>query len=193
MASLAARRVRASLLVGASGYSLVELLVVLIVIGVLSIAMTSFLSAQLFEGLRHEKAAKETDDASRLQHLLDTEIGEASEIEYSPALPGSCGSGASLFSLKIPDGYVDLTALPNYYLIYYYQSSGAIYRCGKPALANGRLDFSSGDVSARLSSNLSLGVDTANSGSSLVRYSILSPQGRVVASADAYARAGIIR
>jgi prepilin-type N-terminal cleavage/methylation domain-containing protein len=179
-----------------SGYSLVELLVVVVVIGVISLALTSFLSTQLFESLRFEQASRETDDASRVQHLLDTEVSESDDIFYpgTVAVPAACGAGDLVFALDIPNEYNIATGLPNYYRTYYLSgASGGITRCGKPVVATGALDFASSDVSSSISSNVSLEVVASGSGAEVLEYRLASPAGRILVDGRAYGQVEAIR
>ncbi|MCP9777001.1 prepilin-type N-terminal cleavage/methylation domain-containing protein [Cyanobium sp. A2C-AMD] len=179
-----------------NGYSLVELLVVVVVIGIISLALTSFLSTQLFESLRFEKASRETDDASRVQHLLDTEVSESDDVLYpgSVTVPAVCGAGDLVFALDIPNQYNVATGLPNYYRTYYLTgASGGITRCGKPVVATGALDFASSDVSSSISSNISLEVVASGSGAEVLEYRLSSLNGRILVDGRAYGQAEAIR
>lgn len=179
---------------GIDGLTMIELLVVVVILGFLSLGLSSFLGVQLYESIRYEKGTREVDDASRIRHLLESEVSESDDIFYGQSLPGgACGSGASLFALRIPTDYDAALGLPKYFTTYYYESGGSIYRCGKPVLTNGRLDFGSSDVKSQITANISLSVNAGGSSSEVLDYQLLTPEGNVVVSARAYGQAEVIR
>lgn len=185
-----------------NGFTLVELLIVVIIVGVLNSAMSALLSSQLYESLRFERANRETDDASRVQHLLDSEISESDVILYpgTVALPVP---GDLLFALDIPTDYNIATGLPIRFRTYYFQGpAGELFRYGRPPIndppnfpPNGSLDFrsSAADVTALISANIRFNRVSAGSNAKVLEYTLVSPSGRTLLAGKAYGEAATIR
>jgi hypothetical protein len=189
------------------GITLIEVLVAVVILGLLSIGLTSFLNVQLFESLRYEQATRETDDASRVQHLIETEVSESDDIVYGVSLPPACGSGNLLFALDVAEAgsYDASTGLPVLYRTFYYQNSGALLRCGKPVCPSGNLKFtaqscddaaaptSEADVSSLITANIRLDVVSSGSSAEVLHYQLIGQSGKVVFDGKAYGQAEIIR
>ena len=175
------------------GYTLPELLITVAILGVLAIGLANFLNSQLYQSLRSEKFSRETDDASRLQHLIETEVAESDQITYDQTLPSPCGTGKSLFTLSVPSGYDSSTGLPTVYTTAYIQNSSGLSRCGKPPNADGSLDFSGTASVVVVSTNLTLDLNTSNSTARVIDYSLKGPGGNTIVTAKAYAQVSVIR
>jgi prepilin-type N-terminal cleavage/methylation domain-containing protein len=138
------------------GYSLVELLVVTLLIGLAASIGWAAISPHLRFPIIFERAARQIDDASRLQNLLESEVAEASRIDYDGGVQSGCsGASTALFTLAIPYSYDPGTGRPlEIKTDYYLGSNGEFFRCGKGVESDGSLSISSQTVEAAVSSGL---------------------------------------
>jgi prepilin-type N-terminal cleavage/methylation domain-containing protein len=139
-----------------SGFSLVELLIALSVVGVIAAAASSALLGQLRTSASLELAQRQRDDSSRLNYLIQIEAGEAASVEAnfdgasaSPQLPSGCGGGGDAVAVfVVPRDEGSYLSLDNVSRIYYYNKDGDLWRCGPPVNRNGTIEHNSEELKA---------------------------------------------
>jgi len=162
------------------GFSLPEILVSVAILGVITLALSEFLNAQLSGAVRYEDAARRVDDASRLRHLINMEVMEAEEIKLNVTMPTNCTStGSAAFRLKIdnPNSYtLSTNSLAADYIYYQLRPSG-IYRCGPPPTELGGLNLAAADEYDLMTQALNLSVNQSASNDRLLEYTLTSITG----------------
>lgn len=139
-----------------NAFSLVELLIVVVLLGVAGSMAWAALAPHLRFPVLFERASRQIDDASRLQNLLESEVAEASSITYGSSVQAGCSAASSsLFTLKVPYSYDPATGRPLEVVTdYYLGGDGVVYRCGKGVGSDGSLDFASSTAEAGVASGL---------------------------------------
>jgi prepilin-type N-terminal cleavage/methylation domain-containing protein len=180
---------------GRTGFTLVELLVTMAAGLVLLGAVTPVIISEIRSGLTSERAQRAQEDFLRLTSLIDSEVSEASEIEYNVTTTGCSPSGSSVFTINVPHGFDSSTLTPYEATIHYFISSGSLYRCGPPFLASGALNPTGTVSTALLSPNIEITLGTAKN-SKFLQYTLLveDENGQALFSqqSGSRARAGLI-
>lgn len=159
------------------GFSLAELLVVVVAGALILIALSSFLVDYLYQSRSLLTSQKLREEASRASYLIQIEASEARESIY-PASLNLCGSTFTpLFGFEIPKAVGPYASnLVSY--VYYYQDGNDLKRCGPPILQDGTLDHDAPVVSSFVSRGMLLSLSTCGgkaSNPAQVAYSITFP------------------
>jgi prepilin-type N-terminal cleavage/methylation domain-containing protein len=124
----------------ASGLTLVELLVALVIAGTLIAAAGSLMLSHMLNVRQIERGQRNREDANRFNYFLSVEASESSSIAYGVALSGcSPDTGTSQIALTVPKRVGQYADTANNSTIYYYNSEGDLKRCGPPVTRNGVL------------------------------------------------------
>ena len=167
----------------ASGLSLIELLIVVIIIGVLSLITGRLLIGQMYATRRIESGLRSDSNGSRFRRLITNEANEAARFELVTTLPSSdpdCGADAGVvasnsavrFEVPLKDGSyanVDGTTSTS---TYYYTKDGNIKRCGLPVFRNGSLDFDSSHQVGVVIRDASIAFDSLSADGKQFNYTI---------------------
>ncbi|WP_190389123.1 prepilin-type N-terminal cleavage/methylation domain-containing protein [Cyanobium sp. FACHB-13342] len=124
------------------GFSLPELLVVLLIGGLVIPAITSLMVQHLQTSVRSEVQQRLREEAGRLGYLLQVESSEAREIKVAQNMP-ECGIASgikSIITLYVPWPEGDVLNPLNTSYIHYYQDGDNLRRCGPRTNVNGTLD-----------------------------------------------------
>lgn len=122
-----------------AGLSITELLIYLLLGGVLAAAAASLVVSNVRTGRNLELRQRAVDLYGRINHLLQLEISEGSQIAYNAPLPAGCGPGTPLFSVNVPSPLnTSEQASPPARIHYYSRNNGNdLWRCGPGIDENG--------------------------------------------------------
>jgi type II secretory pathway pseudopilin PulG len=156
-------------------FSLLELLISVVLGTALVSAVFYVITGQIRGASKEELAQRTRDDATRLNHLIQTEASEAVTTTQGQTI-SNCAAAAngrtSLFALTIPRPTAQFDDLTNVTTIYYYSTTSSgitdLRRCGPAIQRNGSLDFST-MVDGIVSANTGLNLVTCNSTTSSSR------------------------
>lgn len=127
------------------GFTLLELLIVLILGGLMMTAITTVITSQLRLGRTQLLTQQRRNDWSRFTNFLANEVGEARLVTTTPTTTPGCSlpdGGTLLFSVTVPIA-TDLGAPVERNVTYYTTGTGTntvLFRCGPDIEADGRLD-----------------------------------------------------
>ena len=121
-----------------AGLTISELLIYLFLGGVLTAAAASLVVSHVRTSRNLELRQRAVDLYGRINHLLQLEISEGTEIAYDTPLPDDCGDGTPLFSITVPSPLSTILApIPPAEIHYYTQSGNDLWRCGPSVDAEG--------------------------------------------------------
>ncbi|MFM7395229.1 MAG: prepilin-type N-terminal cleavage/methylation domain-containing protein, partial [Cyanobium sp.] len=146
------------------GFTLLELLIVLMLGGLMMTAITTVITSQLRLGRTQLRAQQLGSDWSRFTTFLANEVGEGELVTTSPTTPPSSGcrvpgGGRPLFSLTV--AIAEDTGDPVWREVYYYTTgtgeNTVLWRCGPAIEPDGRLNNTIRDfIPAQLLSGIPL-------------------------------------
>ena len=126
------------------GFTLLELLIVLMLGGLMMTAITTVITSQLRLGRTQLLTQQRRSDWSRFTTFLANEVGEGHRVTTTPTTrpPGCPRRGSLLFSLTI--AVAEDTGVPPEMQVHYYTTgtgtNTVLFRCGPYIKETGRLD-----------------------------------------------------